>query len=229
MPKIDLFFTGKSDAHQMQQEKLLPCIIHAEANPHSAKKLSEIIQSIKADYFILFTQPCLPVLGQFALDRMIQVAEDSGAGLVYADYFDLKDGMRKVHPLNDYQTGSVRDDFDFGPLLLIRTNAARKALQGENTDYKYAALYDLRLKISQKYPLVHLNEYLYTLEENDQRNSDEKMFAYVDPKNRAVQLEMEQACTEHLKAIGAWLPPVFENVDLSEGSFPVEASVIIPG
>lgn len=86
----------------------------------------------------------------------------------------------------------------------------------------------MRLRISQQYPLVHLNEYIYTLEENDLRNSDEKMFAYVDPKNRAIQLEMEQACTEHLKTIRAYLPPVFENIDLSEGTFPVEASVIIP-
>ncbi|HEY5500054.1 MAG TPA: glycosyltransferase family 2 protein, partial [Bacteroidales bacterium] len=179
-------------------------------------------------YFMLFTKPCLPLLGLFALDRMIQVAEVSGAGMVYTDYFELKDGSRKTHPLCDYQTGSIRDDFDFGPLLLIRTDAAKKALQKVNTDYDYAALYDLRLKISQDYPLVHLNEYLYTLEENDLRNSDEKMFAYVDPKNRAVQLEMEQACTEHLKAIGAWLKPVFDKIDLNEGAFPVEASVIIP-
>jgi len=228
IPKIDFFYIGKPEANQVQSEQTLPCMIHTEANPNSTKSLKEIVFGTKEDYFILFTKPCLPVLGLFALDRMIQVAEDSGAGMVYADYFELKDGSRKTHPLCDYQTGSIRDDFDFGPLLLIRTDAAKKALQKENADYDYAALYDLRLKISQDYPLVHLNEYLYTLEENDLRNSDEKMFAYVDPKNRAVQLEMEQACTEHLKAIGAWLKPVFDKIDLNEGAFPVEASVIIP-
>ena len=227
-PKIDFFFTGKPEANQTQSEQTLPCVIHTEPNPHSAKSLKETVFGAKEDYFMLFTKPCLPLLGLFALDRMIQVAEDSGAGMVYTDYFELKDGSRKTHPLCDYQTGSIRDDFDFGPLLLIRTDAAKKALQKVNTDYDYAALYDLRLKISQDYPLVHLNEYLYTLEENDLRNSDEKMFAYVDPKNRAVQLEMEQACTEHLKAIGAWLKPVFDKIDLNEGAFPVEASVIIP-
>ena len=94
--------------------------------------------------------------------------------------------------------------------------------------FEYAGLYDLRLKISQKHPIVHLEENLYTIEETDMRNSDEKMFAYVDPKNRAVQVEMEQACTAHLKAIGAWLPSFFETVDLKSGTFPVEASVIIP-
>ena len=228
IPKIDFFYAGKSDANQTQREQLFPCNIHAEINPNSVIKLKEIILNTKEEFFILFTKPCLPVLGQFALDRMIQVARDSGAGLVYVDYHELKDGIRNAHPLNDYQTGSIRDDFDFGPLLLIRTEAAKTAILKEITNYEFAALYDLRLKISQDYPLVHLNEYLYTLEENDKRNSDEKMFAYVDPKNRATQIEMEQACTEHLKAIGAWLPPVFEHINLEEGTFPVEASVIIP-
>lgn len=228
MPNIDFFYSGKTDASHLPFIKSFPCVIHEERNFNSASDLQEMVKGIQEDYFILFLKPCLPVIGQFALERMIQVAEDSGAGLLYADYFEIKDGSKKAHPLNDYQTGSIRDDFDFGQMLLIRTEAARKALKGEKTNYKYAALYDLRLKISQHYPLVHLNEYLYTLEENDLRNPDEKMFAYVDPKNRAVQVEMEQSCTQHLKVIGAWLPPVFENVELAEGSFPVEASVIIP-
>ncbi|MDD3907983.1 MAG: glycosyltransferase family A protein [Bacteroidales bacterium] len=228
MPKIDFFYTGKSDLLQTQKDSALSCIFHAETNPNSAKGLLDIIQCTKEDYFILFNKPCLPVLGKFAIDRMIQVAKDSRAGMVYTDYHEIKEGLRKAHPLNDYQTGSIRDDFDFGPLLLIRTEAARKAMVEEKSNYSFAALYDMRLKISQNYPLVHLNEYLYILEENDLRNSEEKMFAYVDPKNRAVQVEMEQACTEHLKAIGAWLPPIFEDIDLHKGTFPVEASVIIP-
>ena len=228
MSKIDFFYTGKPDLLQTQKDSASSCIFHAEANPNSTENLLDIIQCTKEDYFILFNKPYLPVLGKFAIDRMIQVAEDSRAGMVYTDYYEIKEGIRKVHPLNDYQTGSIRDDFDFGPLLLIRTEAARKAMVEEKSNYNFAALYDIRLKISQNYPLVHLNEYLYTLEENDLRNSDEKMFAYVDPKNRSVQVEMEQACTEHLKAIGAWLPPIFENIDLHKGFFPVEASVIIP-
>jgi len=227
VPKINFYYTGLSEADQAHKTQAFPCMIHAEANPHSVKGLKIIIQTNDEKYFILFTNPNLPVIGQFALERMIQVAEDSGAGMVYTDFHEVKKDTRKVHPVNDYQTGSIRDDFDFGPLLLVNTEAAKKVFQ-ENTKYEYAALYDLRLRISQQYPLIHLNEYLYTLEENDLRNSDEKMFAYVDPKNRAVQLEMEQACTEHLKTIGAYLPPVFENIDLSEGTFPVEASVIIP-
>lgn len=228
MANIQFYYSGNKGTNQVQLINSFPCIINDETNINSDKNLRNLVKDIKEDYFILFTKPVLPEMGKFALERLIQVAEDSGAGLVYADYHELKNGVRTTHPLNDYQTGSIRDDFDFGPLLLIRTDAAKKALKGEKTNYEYAGLYDLRLKISQKYPLLHLNEYLYTLKEDDLRNSDEKMFAYVDPKNRAVQLEMEKACTEHLKAIGAWLPPVFDKINLDEGTFPVEASVIIP-
>jgi len=225
MPIIDFFYTGISGTQQAQD---FPCVLHAEANPNKTNSLKNIIQSVKGHFFILFTRPYLPTLGQYAIERMVQVAEDSGAGILYTDYHEIKEGFRKAHPLNDYQAGSIRDDFDFGPLLLIRTEAAKDVILKGNANYNSAALYDLRLTISQKYPLVHLNEYLYTLEEKDLRGSDEKMFAYVDPKNRAVQIEMEQACTNHLRAIGAWLPPVFEKIDLEEGTFPVEASVIIP-
>jgi hypothetical protein len=228
IPKIDFFHIGNPETSPEMQKLSQVCTMHPQVNPHSNRQLKAMIEGVKSDYFLLFTNPNLPVLGLYALERMIQVAEDSGAGLVYADYFEVKAGSRKGHPLCDYQIGSVRDDFDFGPLLLVRTEAARQAIQEGDTGYEHAGLYDLRLKISRKYPLVHLNEYLYTLEENDERGSDEKMFAYVDPKNRAVQIEMEQACTEHLKAIGAWLPPVFDSINLRDGDFPVEASVIIP-
>jgi hypothetical protein len=227
MRLLDLYY---SDATQNVAESELKkhCILHAKSNPNQSDELIQILERTSSDYFLLFTKSGLPVPGLYAFERMLQVAEDSGAGIVYADYYEITDKTRKLHPLIDYQLGSIRDDFDFGPLMLINKQAAQEALANEKESYRYAALYNLRLKISLKYPIVHLNEYLYTLEENDLRNSDEKMFAYVDPKNRAVQIEMEQACTEHLKAIGAWIPPIFENVDLDEDIFPVEASVIIP-
>lgn len=226
MPTIPFFYTGKIDTTSALVENAA-CRFHPEANPYTTRTLKEIVENVQEDYFILFTNSNLPILGAYALERLVQVAQDSNAGWVYTDYYELRDGNRKMHPVNDYQTGSIRDDFDFGPLLFIKTEAAKKALETDET-YQFSALYDLRLKISQHYSLVHLNEYLYTLEENDWTNSDETMFAYVDPKNRAVQIEMEQACTEHLKSIGAYLEPIFENIDLGEGSFPVEASVIIP-
>ena len=95
-------------------------------------------------------------------------------------------------------------------------------------EYKFAGLYDLRLKVSQKASLVHINEYLYSEIEDDTRKSGEKIFDYVDPKNRDRQIEMEQACTEHLKEIGGYLAPEFKQIEFSAGNFEYEASVIIP-
>ena len=228
MQKPNFFYPGDHSSWTVEALDDLPFLPTGKCNIHSTSDLKSLFATVKDDFIFLYLKQELPSMGEYALERMIRVAEDTGAGMVYANYQEISEGKRCNHPLNDYQTGSIRDDFDFGPLLLIRTEAAKKAFLKGETNYKHAGLYDLRLKLSESHELVHLDEYLYTLDETDQRSSDEKMFAYVDPKNRSVQLEMEQACTEHLKAIGAWMPPIFENVDLTDGSFPVEASVIIP-
>ncbi len=226
--KIQVVYSGKPLDITEDELNALPYVPINDINPFSTKDLKKVLTAVKEDFFVLIMQPEVPVLGEYALERLRQVAEDAGAGMVYSNYQEIIGGVRKNHPVNDYQVGSVRDDFDFGPLLLIRTSAAKEALSGKDQAYEHGGLYDLRLKISQKYPIIHLEENLYTIEETDLRDSDEKMFAYVDPKNRSVQVEMEQACTAHLKAIGAWLPSYFETVDLQQGVFPVEASVIIP-
>ena len=226
--KIQFVYAGKPLKLTEEELNALPYVPVSGLNLNSTKDLKKMLNAVKEEYFVLFTKPEVPVLGDSALERLMQVADDSGAGMAYSNYQEIIDGVRKNHPVNDYQVGSIRDDFDFGPLLLIRTSAAKDVLSIKDQAYDYAGLYDLRLKISSNYPIVHLEENLYTIQETDLRDSDEKMFAYVDPKNRAVQIEMEQACTAHLKGIGAWLPPVFENVNLSQGTFPVEASVIIP-
>lgn len=160
--------------------------------------------------------------------RMLQVAEYSGAVLLYGDYYLLKNGQRLPHPTIDYQEGSLRDDFDFGAVWTVNAQAFMQAVEEMDATYRYAALYDLRLRLSQKGSILHLPEYLYTVEETDARTSGERQFDYVDPRNREVQQEMEAVCTAHLKTIGGWLPPTFRDIDLQEGKFPVEASIIIP-
>jgi hypothetical protein len=185
-------------------------------------------EKIHTPYTLLYIQALPLQLGAYAVERFLQVAADTGAGLVYADRYKIKDGARQAYPVIDYQEGSLRDDFDFGSLLLYRSDALLDAVARMDVDYQSAALYDLRLKVSQKYNLFHLQELLYTESETDSRRSGEKIFDYVDPKNRQVQIEMEQACTHHLKAIGAWLKPEFTDVAFSEENFPVEATVIIP-
>ncbi len=167
-------------------------------------------------------------LGSHALARMVQVCEDTGAGMVYSDYYEEKEGRLAPHPVTDYQVGSLRDDFNFGSVILYDSIAFREACSRMDHDYSWAGLYDLRLKISQNHPLIHIPELLYSEVETDTRRSGEKQFDYVDPRNRAVQVEMEAACTHHLKSINGWLAPRFREVNLNEGDFEYDASIIIP-
>lgn len=196
----------------------------------STEALKAIAELSDATYTLLYTKQTTLKMGLFALERMVQVMEMSQAGMVYADHYQQTDGIQKPVPVIDYQFGSLRDDFDFGSVMLFQANAFKEAAEAANVDYQYAGLYDLRLKVSQKHQLVHINEYLYTETESDQRNSGEKQFDYVDPKNREVQIEMEQACSEHLKEIGGHLYPYFRPIDFSKttSEFEYEASVIIP-
>jgi Glycosyl transferase family 2 len=166
--------------------------------------------------------------GMLALERFIQVASGTGAGLVYSDYFDHVDGKLSGHPVIDYQPGSLRDDFDFGPVLFFDSRALMTAVGEIGESLEYAGLYQLRLKVSQKALPVRIPEYLYAVEPVDTRVSGKKMFDYVDPKNREVQVEMEKAVTIHLKEIGGYLEPAFESISFDEADFNVEASVIIP-
>jgi len=194
----------------------------------SSETIRKIAEKSDAAFSLMYTKDTTLELGQFALERFYQIATDTNAGLVYADYYEIKDRIRAIHPVIDYQEGSLRDDFNFGSVLFYNTKNLKKAVEETNTNYQFAALYNLRLKVSQQAELIHINEYLYSEVENDTRKSAEKQFDYVDPKNRAVQIEMEAACTDHLKKVGAYLTPYFNKIEFNKSSFPVEASVIIP-
>ena len=193
-------------------------------NDFSTAGIQAIVAEADTDYTLLYTRPTDFRFVEFGLERMVQVADSTGAVLTYADHFNGAEPC----PVTEYQLGSVRDDFDFGGLLLIRTAAMKEAAAEMDACYRYAGLYDLRLRLSRKGSIVHVGEFLYYEIDTDDRASGEKQFDYVNPRNREVQIEMEAACTAHLKAIGAWLKPEFKDVDLSEGDFPVEASVVIP-
>lgn len=183
----------------------------------------------KTPYTLFFLKSQYIRMGFLALERMVQVAEMTGAGMVYADHYNVSlDGKRAEAPVIDYQMGSLRDDFDFGSAILFRTDALKEAAARMTADYEAAGLYDLRLKMAQKYRVEHINEFLYSEVELDTRKTGEKLFDYVDPRNRAAQIEMEKACTEYLKEVGAYLRPQFKEVTLEEGDFAVEASIMIP-
>ena len=169
-------------------------------------------------------------LGSQALERMTDYLSVPSCGMVYADRYEETEGELRPHPVIDYQAGSVRDDFDFGSLILYRTEALKQAVFEISTesDYAYSASYAVRLALSRRYSLTHIREFLYTETETDTRRSGEKQFDYVDPRNRSVQIERETVFTRYLKKNGAYLPPVEHRIDLNEGDFPCEASVIIP-
>ena len=194
----------------------------------SAETIRKIAEKSDAAYSLIYTKDSTLELGQFAIERFYRIAEDTQAGLVYSDYFEIKDGVRSNYPVIDYQEGSLRDDFNFGSVLFYNAANLKKAIAETTENYQFAGLYNLRLKVSQQAELVHMNEYLYAEVETDTRKSGEKQFDYVDPKNRSVQIEMEAACTDHLKAIGGYLAPQFKEIAFNESNFPVEASVIIP-
>jgi len=217
----------------LKQSPLVTGIVKLDVNktPLMSTATMKTIASEAGDckYILLYTKFNTLVPGYFAIERLVRLAEDSGAGMLYSDSYAVADGVQKNHPVIDYQEGSLRDDFDFGSVLFFRADAFKKAAAEMDKTYEAAGLYDLRLRLSRIAPIVHVNEYLYQDVETDLRKSGEKIFDYVNPKNRAKQLEMEDACTEHLKATGAYLPPVFEPIEFGkDDNFEFEASVIIP-
>ena len=196
----------------------------------SSNTMMSIAENTDADYLLLCTRMTSVRWGLYALERFLRTADDTGAVMVYSDHYSLEEGALTKHPAIDYQAGSLRDDFDFGSLWLIKSQALLDYVaQTDRVDYQYAGLYDLRLYLSRKGEIFHLNEYLYTEAELDTRKSGEKQFDYVNPRNREVQIEMERACTAHLEKVGAIVDTNFyRQPDFDEQDFACEASVVIP-
>jgi hypothetical protein len=220
--KITLLATSEADAPSLNCETL------TVENLVASSTMQAIANAADADYILLYTKYDQLALGYFALERFAKIASDSGAGMLYADSYTIVDGKKSNAPVIDYQFGSLRDDFNFGSVLFFNTKYFKQAAAGIDKQYAAAGLYDLRLRISRIASIMHINEYLYTDITLDSRKSGEKIFDYVNPKNRHVQIEMEEACTAHLKAIGGYLKPEFDSIEFDKGNFEYEASVIIP-
>lgn len=204
-------------------------VILPQNSVRSTASLREITKGIQEKYTLLYHKVAKCDISDGSLERMVHVAEDTGALMVYSDHYLLKEGVRESHPVIDIQEGALRDDFDFGTVTLVRTSILREFTESHTQEYEYAALYALRLYIQRKGLIFHINEYLYTAEMVDMRKSGEKQFDYVDPRNRDVQIEMEKVVTEHLAAIGALVDcNKYKELELSQGEFSVEASVVIP-
>lgn len=231
---INCFIPYQSD-EQVQQtvenlraQELVNEIYFLKGDIRTTENMRFIAANATTKYSLVYTKYNTLSLVLFALERMECLIEDAGADMVYSDHFNKVGNVCTNAPVIDYQLGALRDDFDFGSVLFYRSSALKDAVSRMDVDYQYAGLYDLRLKVSQKGALEHINEYLYYDVELDNRKSGEKLFDYVDPKNRGVQIEMEKAVTQHLKDINGYLEPKFADVDMSPAGFEYEASVIIP-
>lgn len=196
----------------------------------SSNTIVSIAENTDADYVMICTRHTTIGWGNNTLERFLRVADDTDAVMVYADHYKMVEGKMEKHPVIDYQSGSLRDDFDFGSLWCIKAQAlADYIAQSDREEYQFAALYDLRLYLSRVGEIFHLNEFLYSEAELDTRKSGEKQFDYVNPRNREVQIEMEKACTQHLGKVGALIDTTFyRQPDFGEQDFEYEASVIIP-
>ena len=196
----------------------------------SSNTVSSIAENTDADYVIICTKATPIRWGLYALERFLRTADDTGAVMVYSDHYSVQEGKLERHPVIDYQAGSLRDDFDFGSLWLVKAqNLLDYAAQQDRQEYQFAGLYDLRLYLSRVGEIFHINEFLYTEDELDTRKSGEKQFDYVNPRNREVQIEMEKACTHHLEKVGALVDTNYYRLpDFDEQEFEYEASVIIP-
>ena len=229
---IDCIVARPADAgtlKALRDEPLADKVIEADGPLGSTATLKALADEVSAPYTLLYIKHTGLSFVHNALRRMLGVAEDSGAAMVYADHFFKKESVVSNAPVIDCQDGALRDDFDFGSVLLYRTSVFKEAVAAMDSDYSFAALYDLRLRAQRLGELVRIGEFLYYEVETDLRTSGEKQFDYVDPRNRAVQVEMEKAVTAHLKATGAYIDPSEVSViDVSEGDFPVEVSVVIP-
>lgn len=212
----------------IEQKPISNCELIFTDHFFSTHTIEEIAKTGDGKYSLILSQDDLLELGQYGLERFYNVAENSGAGLVYSNYYEIKSGYEYPHPVIDYQFGSLRDDFDFGYVLFYNNSAIKEAVANSKKKYEYAGFYNLRLKVSQKNSIMHIPEFLYITIESDIRRSGAKLFDYVNPKNRKVQIEMEKAVTEHLKEINAYLSPNFKEIDIESGNFENEASVVIP-
>ena len=185
---------------------------------YSSASIQRLFDAAASDVLFLGDPRVKIEPGPRMFDRIAELIRETGAGWVYADAVG--------HPRIDYQRGSIRDGFDFGPVVGVSVDAARQS--GIDSTWKWGALYDLRLRISEKHAVVRIPEPLYSASMVDARPTGQKQFDYVDPRNRDYQIEMERIAIAHLKRIGAWLPPHFENIPAAAETFPVKASVVIP-
>ncbi|MBE0571630.1 MAG: glycosyltransferase family 2 protein [Ignavibacteriaceae bacterium] len=207
-----------------------PFLIRSD-HPFSSEAIKKVIEKTSTSYLLLIAGSKYVELTNDAVNNFIFEAGKTKAGWIYSDFFEKQNGKLVLHKLIDYQIGSVRDDFDFGNCFMVKMDVAKDYLEelySAKNDLRYSSLYDLRLTISRHSSAVRISKPLYSVWINDESTAKEKIFDYVDPKNREVQIEMEQVTTHHLKKINAYINPASKKSVRIENKFSCEASVVIP-
>ena len=200
-------------------------------HPFSGKTIKEIIEKVSTRYVLIIIGSSLVELSNDCVEKLFLKAQRSEAGWIYSDYYRKQNQKIIIHPLIDYQSGSIRDDFDFGNCFLLDVDLVKEIIEdllSINNDFKYSGLYDLRLLISRSKQFLRIQEPLYTVQKTDVSSESDKMFEYVNPKNRDAQIEMEKVVTHHLKKINAFIDSMQKKLVELEVEFKNEVSVIIP-
>ncbi|MCX7965970.1 MAG: glycosyltransferase [Syntrophorhabdaceae bacterium] len=221
----------KSTCPMLKKSALVEDTIITSSPITASDTLKPIVESIKTEYFLILNADQIVEIDDTGLTRMLKEAHSKKAGIVYSDFYEIKDDKKILHPLIDYQLGSVRDDFDFGNMILFSNKAVKDVLNkyGKIPEVSHAGLYDLRLKVSIDNPVCHIHKPLYTVIKKDAPCENGGLFAYVNPENLNIQKEMELVFTGYLKNIEAYIPSDrLRYVEKTDKTFPVEASVIIP-
>jgi len=198
--------------------------------PFSSEVMKMISHNADTDFILLIISESVVHIDDKSLNRLILIAEQNNSGWLYTDFYLNIKKVKTHHPLIDYQPGSIRDDFNFGHIILIKTSVFKSAVKNntENIKYNFAGLYGLRLAFSRESSLKRIPEPLYAVEVYETENVKMKMFEYLDPQNWKLQLEMEAAASDHLKRISAFLQPRINTIKFDEQLFEYEATAVIP-
>ena len=193
--------------------------------------LSKAMQAHKADYSLYIDNRAEEVVLKKSALELFQIAmkNNNETGLIYADYeLAEANNIKEIHLLK-HHIGRVRDNQDYGKVFFI-SNEALKNSGGISTDVQFNTLYDLRLKISEKYKLLHMaNRYAGALYRVVAAAKAYNVFDYL-LAGKDSQLEAERILSEHLQRIGAYLEPGahYTNRPQPNADATLKASVIIP-
>jgi hypothetical protein len=239
MQHITSEFFLLNEGSEIESVEITKWVIHPEGkeqssfsiiahSAHSSDLLRKIGKVITSDYFFLQIKHGEICISKKEREDWISEISETDALMSYCGYYESKGTDITTHPVIEYTKGSIRDDFDFGPLVLIKTKSLTEFLALEHEDFTHAGWYSFRLFISRQGQIALSDKIRYTYIEPDHRLSGEKQFDYVNPMNRNRQIEMEKAATGHLHKIGALVMPPFDELDFDKNNFLTEASVIIP-